>query len=358
MRLLRYLYLALWALIIAIPPIHSQEEVGTPPLPDAIHAYQQGTGFYDKADWPSAAHWFRQSTAVDPQMQSAWFNLALAYYQMNDFLEAELHLEKLFAINPFYENAQKLYGMALYHRGEYARAIKAFNYAMNDLPSKELRLARAISYIALGNPKYALPDFDEILYDDPGHLQACLGKSAALMALGKHVYALRFLNRLLDNDPENIGALTNRAICHFQLGDIAKSEADFEKALALKVSTSTLLARAECKLANNQFNEALADAKTCLRHNPKAPEVYFVLGEIEMEQQLYAKAIESFNIAIDLDHTCKTCLLTRSEAETHLSNYENAVDGIYSVLEMEPNNEKAKELLQWVYAKMDRERKN
>ena len=357
MRILRYLPLTFWALFFAIQPIQSQAKYKSQASSNADQAYQQGIGFYDTGDWPQAAHWFRNATTKDPQMQSAWFNLALAYYQMNDFLEAELLLEKLFAINPFFENAQKLYGMALYHRGEYGRAIKAFNTAENDSPSKELRLARAISYIAMGEPKYALPDLDEILYDDPGHPQACLGKSAALMALEKHSYALRFLNRLIDNDPENIGALTNRALCHFQLGNFSQSENDFEKALSLNVSIKTLLTRAECRLANHQFKEALADIKYCLRLDPRAPEVYFVLGEIEMEQQLYKKAIESYNIAIDLDHTCKSCYLTKSEAEAHLSNYDNAVDGIYKVLEIEPENEKAKELLQWVYAIMDMKRK-
>lgn len=319
-------------------------------------AYTQGIEHFDQTDWPEAALSFQQAIAENPQNQSTWYNLAVTYFQMNDFLEAERHLEKLFALNPFFENAQQLYGMTLYHRGDYARAIKAFNYAIYEEPKKELLLARAISYIGLGEPKHSLPDFDEILHADPGNIKACLGKSAALIELGQYDYALRFLNRILDNNEENTAALTNRAICHFQLGEDSLSTVDFDKALSLENSTATLLARAKCYLLKNQFLEAMNDVKTAIQLSPETPAAYFLLGEIEMKKEEWKKAINSFDIVIDLDRYCVECHLMKSEAQANLSNYDQAVDEIYKVLELSPNNDKAKEMLLWVYAKMDKER--
>ncbi len=325
---------------------------------DTAHQSQAGAlqvaeEHYKNGDWPEAAASLRQTLAESPRMQAAWYHLALVYFQMNDYLETELHLEKLFAINPMFEKAYSLYGLALYHRGAYPQAILAFNFAIENHPTDELRLARAICYIAEGEPKFALPDLDEILYKDPGHPQACLSKAAALMELGKHAYALRFLNRIIENDPENTNALTNRAICHFYLGEGQKSDADFQAALSVNANTHTLLARAKCSLKANKPTAALSDVKAAMRLDPKAPEVYFVLGELEMEMGKYGAAIESFDIALDLDHTCIDCYLLKSEAKTQTAQYQEAVNDLHAAMDLAPGNQRAKELLLWVYAKMD-----
>ena len=337
--------------IFAQPPLPS-----TPPLPDAEHAYQQGTAQYDSSEWAAAAGWFRQAVLANAQMPEGWYNLALAYYQMGDYLEAERHLEKTLALNPFHENAHGLLGMTLYQRGCYARAIKSFNFAINQQSTTELRLARAICFIADDRPKLALPDLDEILYDNPGHYRSCLAKSAALMSLGQHNYAMRFLNRILDNNPENVNALTNRAICHFYLGDPKQSGADFDKAFSVRPTLTTLLARAKCLLATGAFQKAMENVRMAMQLDAKAPAVYYVMGEVEMGLSEYENALKSFDIALDLDHTCMDCLLLKSEAETHIAHFEEAVKDIYSVLETEPNHQQARDLLLWVYAQMDRDK--
>lgn len=331
---------------------HAQEAEA---LLSTAPAYQKGIQYYDQEDWPEAARWLRQAVAEDPQNEAAWYDLALVYFKMNDYLETELTLEKLFSLNPLHAGAQGLYGLTLYHRGAFARAIKAFNYAIENEPKKELRLARAYSYIAAGSPKYALPDFDEILYDDPGNFKACLGKGAALMELGQHKYAIRFFNRMLDFDPGHTEALTNRAVSYFYLGEQEKSAADFELALSLKPTAAVFIAEAKCNLKAKNFPAASADIKSAIRSSPENAEVYFVLGEIEMAKGAYRKAKQSFDIALDLDHTFVDCYLSRSEAVAMVADYEMAIEDLYQVLDREPGNKKAKDMLLWVYAKMDKE---
>ncbi|HHM20669.1 MAG TPA: tetratricopeptide repeat protein [Bacteroidetes bacterium] len=348
---MRNLYAAPLALLTglcAISPLFCQ----APPT-DAYHA---GLARYDNNQWPEAAACFRQTTRANPNQPDGWYNLALTYYQMGDYPEAERLVDKALAIAPLNEKYHSLLAMCLYHRGQYARAVKAFNYVLAQAPSENLRIARAICYIADGRPKYALPDLDNILYYDPGNLRACLVKSTALMQLGQPTYALRFLNRILDNDPENTAALTNRAICHFQTGRRIDAAADFEMALAIQPSVATLLARAKCYLSEGRFQPALSDVRSALCLQPKAPRVYYLLGEIEMARGEYEHAIESFEIALDLDHTCLDCLLLKSEAQAQLERFTNAINDIYSILEEEPDNEKAREMLLWVYAQMDRKR--
>ena len=133
-------------------------------------------------------------------------------------------------------------------------------------------------------PKFALPDLDDILHDDPGDMRACMTKSAALIELGHYSYALRFLNRTLDSDPENCSALTNRAICYFFLGKKELAEIDFKLSLAIQPTVVTLLARGKCHLAEGQFYEALADVKSAILIDAKAAPAYYLLGEIELGQ--------------------------------------------------------------------------
>lgn len=356
---MRNLHTALFTILLWMSfPWTGFSQSSDPPVntTDAKQAYWAGIAHYDSTDWANAADWLRKATTADPQMQDAWYNLGLTYYQMQDYFETERYIEKVFAINPLYENAHALLGMALYHRGDYNRAINAFNFAINHKPTRELRLARAICHIAAGQPRFSLPDLDEILYEDPGHLRACLAKGAALIDLGQHKYALRFLNRILDNDPENTPALTNRAICFFQLGMKEEALEDFEQSIRLKPQLETFLSRARCHLSNGAFNNALADIKSALQIDSTSPALYYVLGQIEMGRSNYNSAMESFEIALDLDPSCMDCIMLKSEAQAHLNDFEAAVSDIYSILEKDPDNEQAREMLLWVYARMDKKR--
>ncbi|MEO1262419.1 MAG: tetratricopeptide repeat protein [Bacteroidota bacterium] len=345
----------LW--LFSITAGHSQSAISADYSCTPSAAYLSGSIQYDSSEWAEAAHWLRKAVDDDPQMADAWYNLALTYYKMGDFLETERLIERVLSIDPFYERAHKVLGMALYQRGEYPRAIKAFNYAIEkEGASAELRLSRAICFIADNRPKFALPDLDDILHEDPGHPRACLAKSAALIDLEQPAYAIRFLNRMLENDPANVQALTNRAICQYQLGHQEKAAADFVLAIAIQPTLSTLIARAKCSLSSGQFQAALADIRKAIQLDANAPMAYYVLGEIEMGLGKFESAIESFDIALHLDHTCLDCRILKSEAAANLTNFTTAISDIYSILAEEPNNETARDMLIWVYAKMDEER--
>lgn len=353
MRTLRIISLAITAFLLPISTAFSQIHIQSDTTATAIEVSNEGHMHYNQSDWPAAAECWRRATVLSPAMVDAWYNLALAYYQMEDFLETERLLENVFAIHPFHINAYELLGMALYHRGEYARAIKAFNYVLNENPSTEIRIAKSICYIADGNPKYALPELDYILHDKPGNVKACLAKSAALIDLGQHSYALRFLNRILDIDPENHSALTNRAICYFHTGKKKLANEDFQKSLSIQPTVATFLAKGKCLLASGQLNQALTVVRKTISLYPKEPAIYYLLGEIEMGMSNYKNAIESFEIAFDLDNTCMDCLILKSEAQTHVTDFEAAIQNIYNILQDNPNNQEAREMLLWVYTQMD-----
>jgi len=311
---------------------------------------------FESGNFPEAAALLRQELESNPRSEMALYHIAQVYYQMDDYLEAERYLEQLFTTNPHFEKAYGLYGLTLYRRGAYSQAIQAFGFAISTQPTNQLRLARAASFIAEGKPNRALPDLDHILSGDPGNPAGCLAKSAALIELGNFRHARQYLNRILDYDTENADALTNRAICNFHLGNAQGADLDFEKALAIKPDTRTLLTRAKCRAETGHFSDAINDVKSALRMTPRAPEVYFVLGEIELEMGKHSEAIESFDIALDLDYQCVDCYLLKSEAKTEIAQYQDAVNDLYIAIGMEPENQEAKNLLLWVYSKMDEAR--
>ena len=317
---------------------------------------EQGNSHFDQQVYPEAAAAYRMVIALDSSFLDAWYNLALTYYLIKDYRETERCVDQVFSINPEYEGAYGLYGMALYHQHKYQRAIEAFGFAIATDPVDDLLLARAFCYLNDGSPKFSLPDFDEVLYRKPGHIKACQGKGAALMELEKHEYAIRYFNRILDLFPDHIAALTNRAICYFKTNRLEKAYQDFEMAITLGGSVETYLARAKCAKESGNFQLAIQSVKSALRLHPKHPEVYLVLGETEIGMDKYQEAIQSFTIALDLDHTCLDCYLMRGEAQAKTNNFIFAIEDCYAALEIAPDNQPAKDLLQWVYWKMDRAR--
>jgi tetratricopeptide (TPR) repeat protein len=89
-------------------------------------------------------------------------------------------------------------GQILYYRNEYYRAIEAFTKALNS-PKEEkdpgILIDRANCYIAVGNPKAALLDINELLQKKPDDTRGILAKAEAFFSMGEFEFALVFFEK-------------------------------------------------------------------------------------------------------------------------------------------------------------------
>jgi tetratricopeptide (TPR) repeat protein len=322
---------------------------------EAENFYQQGLVFQQAGDLDNAAALFSEAVWADSTHLKAMYNLALVQYETGEFKKTEENLERLLRASPWDTEAYGLYGMALYQRGIYDRAIASFSAALKANEQAYLLVNRGLAYSATGQYRAAMLDFDSALLLEAGNFAACSAKGATLHKLGQSQLALNWLDKALALQPDDVASLLNRAAALFEMGEKEKAASDFNLAIALGGRSDAYLARARCLLMDEQMASALQDIRRAMCTAADNPEVYYLLGEAEMARHENQSAIESFSIALEFDASCVECYFGRSMARKKDRQFYESINDLYKVLELDPSHQAAKAMMPEIYGLLDLE---
>ena len=128
-------------------------------------------------------------------------------------------------------------GVALNKNGEYLKAIKSFNEAIELNP--DLALAynnRGWSYLELGQYEQTITDCSKAIDLDPALAIAYSNRGLAYVRLGHYEQAVADCNKAIDLDPGLALAYTNRGMAYIELGKYDEAIADFDRAVRLDPS--------------------------------------------------------------------------------------------------------------------------
>lgn len=322
---------------------------------EAENFYHQATVLQDAGQPEAAVKFYNEALAVDASLTDAWYNLGLAQYELGNFREAEVALDKLMELSPADTGNYELYGLVLFRCGHYDRAIASYNLVIASGPTDALYVNRALAYLATGRDKQALEDFEEALRLNYSNANACLGKGIALNNLGQSELAITWLDRALELKPGNPEILSNRAIVYFQAGQKEKAMEDFRNALAKDRKSEIFAARARCFLLEGNPDEAWYDVREALHFDPASAELLELAGEIEWERGNLAAGIENFSKVLEMDPQNYNCYFKRSKILLQNHQFYEAISDLYRVIEMDPFNKEARVSLLHAYSRLDRE---
>lgn len=159
---------------------------------------------------------------------------------------------------------------------------------------------RGQAYLAMGYPQAARDEFSAVLVYDDSSITARLGLADACIAEGDFASALTELKQVVAQDPNNAEAYARLGVIHEQVGDLAKAERVYKKAIAMGEHPGALNNLAYLlAVKRNKPKEALQYA---LRARELAPEgapildtlgwIYHMLGQTERAVPLIREAVE------------------------------------------------------------------
>lgn len=93
----------------------------------------------------------------------------------------------------------------------------------------------------LGNPKEALTFFNQVLTQNPLHIQALLKKGHISGQLARYEEAILCYDTVLSQDKENLLAYLNKGLAHHYLGQYDTAIACYDKVLQKKPQNPTTL---------------------------------------------------------------------------------------------------------------------
>ena len=85
---------------------------------------------------------------------------------------------------------------------------------------------------------------------DPGLVIAYRGRGRVLFELKEYQHALLDLDEAINLDPKHGGSFFNRALIHYQLGNLELTCKDLEQAKAMEVKPATKALQSYCENVN------------------------------------------------------------------------------------------------------------
>ncbi len=233
--------------------------------------YNKGVALDELGRLEEALEAYNKATEIDPQLAKAWYNKGVALYKLGR-LEEELEaFTKAIEIDPHYARAWYNKGVTLGQLGRREEELEAYNKAIEIDPkdAQAWHNKGAILYELGRPPEETLEAFNKAIEINPHYAPAWNGKGAILYELGRPPEeTLEAFNKAIEIDPKDALAHKNLAEVYFSLGAIEQAEANAKQAISL----------------NNKLTPAL-----------------LLKGKIEIEQKEYAKASQTFALAISSD---------------------------------------------------------
>lgn len=138
----------------------------------------------------------------------------------------------------------------------------------------------------------------------------------------------------------------SRGVILFYRGSIGVAEKEIRKAIELKNDFAEAYLNLGMVLGETgKTEEAIEKIKKALEIEPGLEEAYNNLGVIQLKGEMYEEAVESFNEAIKLGFKYPILYLNMAKALVSLERIEEAVDSLKKVIEIDPTNAEAKDLL-------------
>ncbi|RJP16724.1 MAG: tetratricopeptide repeat protein [Candidatus Abyssobacteria bacterium SURF_5] len=368
--------------------------------PDYPNAYYNlGLVLNSRMHYTKAINAYQLAIEKEPKDADVWNNLGVVYYEMGMYSDAAKSFERALQLSPDHSNAQMNLsrlkqkmekglterphqtsatfkkhieaGAALYLSGDYYKAIKHFQKALELEPSNfKANNNMAMAYMKLGDTGSAKEYFKRALKADPtaddvrkiiAELEAASPPAATevaaeaasaprdtaafLRAAGKANLLRKDYDRaedaflgVLEQNQNNPDALHGLGLVYMAKGDYIQARQQFEEVLSLDPQNE----EAQKRLEDVKFILA-AEASQPSLQIPLSPEIqgraHFVRANELYQKEDYAGAIAEYLRALDLAPADVRILNNLGTAYYAAGRFDEAKAALEKAKKIQPNNE-------------------
>ena len=205
---------------------------------------------------------YREAVRIDPDYANVWYNLGLKYGELGRHPEAIEAYREAVRIDPDYGDAWRDLGLAYERLGRWGEAIEADQEALRLDPDDALAWNNlGVTYEKLGRHQDAIEAYQEALRLKPDFVQAWYNLGFTQETLGLHQGAIEANREALRLKPDFVQAWNSLGFTYGELGRHQEAIEAYREAVRLKPD-----------YANAWYNLGFAYGK--LGRDPEATEAY------------------------------------------------------------------------------------
>ncbi|KAK2609242.1 TOM (translocase of outer membrane) complex component [Conoideocrella luteorostrata] len=158
----------------------------------------------------------------------------------------------------------------------------------------------------LGNHADATEDFDKSIELDPSMIESYIKRASISLELGEPAKADAEFATALEQNKDDPDLYYHRAQASFIKGDLAEAQKDYQKSIDLDkefIFSHIQLGVTQYKMGS--IASSMATFRRCIKNFPKVPDVYNYYGELLLDQNNFAEAVEKFDTAMEMEKQSK-----------------------------------------------------
>ena len=179
----------------AVPPVRL----------DAFENYIRGTM---ATSYQQRVHYFHDALKLNPSYTLAMLQLGRTYFDNHEYESASVYFARVPKTDPAIGEASFLLGMSEFYRGNFDKAIAAFNYLLTRVPLTELYNNMGVAEARRGRRAQAVEYFSKAVNADPNDADYRFNLAVALFKNGDSAAAGRQLKDELQQRPNDGEAKT------------------------------------------------------------------------------------------------------------------------------------------------------
>jgi CHAT domain-containing protein/tetratricopeptide (TPR) repeat protein len=288
-----------------------------------------------------------ETNVLNPELEETeadvWFNKGVEQYEMGDFENAIISLDKALKIKPDYHEAWLNKGIALFDLGQFSEAIASYDKALVIKPDlHEAWLNRGIALSDLGKFSEAIASLDKALEIKPDDHQAWRNRGIALRYLGQFSEAIASLDKALEIKSDFHEAWNNRGYALRYLGQFSEAIASLDKALEIKPDLhEAWLNKGAALRYLGQFSEAIASYDKALEIKSDYHQACYNRGIALGYLGKFSEAIASYDKALEIKPDLHEAWNNRGIALDNLGQFSEAIAFLDKALEIKPDKHEA-----------------
>jgi tetratricopeptide (TPR) repeat protein len=256
-------------------------------------------------------------------------------------------LEKAFRANPESATARGEYAAGLWEAGQFKQARKFANSALKKNPAQP-RAAIVLAQLEIkgANPAQAIEYLKNALDEQHPHPGVVKLLGQFQLQAENYAEAARVYELIHKDDAQNVAWIKALAVAYLKLGDTEKLKPLLKQFVELEFDEVAPRKKlAAIYIAEKNYTEALRYAKTALYIDVLDVEVHRLLGEAYAGQKQFDRAIEEFQIALELKPGDADLTFALAETQHQAGDNPAAAKTLRELLLKHPKHKAAGELL-------------
>lgn len=343
----------------------------TPNFELALHllatCYQQKNNFNPK----KAIAYYQQVLAINPNQEKVHYNIASLYMDMEQYPNAQYHLNQAIAINPAYDKAKQLQSVIAYKTNPPAPTTTTTTVAAatNTQPTsttattptktiskKEIatQYNKGVAAQRIGDNVAAAQEFVKAIALDNTNPTFYYSAGLSYFNMKKYDDAIQYLEQAVARKNNYADAFRLLGHIYMDTRKTKKAEANYREALNSGMRSDTLCAElAFACLQNENYIEATRNYQLAAEIAPNNASYNYNAGVIQVQRRWFKDATISFNKAIQADPHYRVAYYNLGLAYIEIGDFPKALDVANQLLRVDPNYTEAHLVLAIAYQRMD-----